>query len=127
MLRVLMYLQFLNQFVIQDKSFQSAVVDYFCSNASAETMSKVATNLVSTIIEKDKVLVKNGFIEKQDVNESKETTVIANYWVKQLSLNPHPFMEETYFKETFIDPQIVEVKKNDQEENNNRGADQMTR
>ena len=90
-------------------------------------MSKVATNLVSTIIEKDKVLVKNGFIEKQDVNESKETTVIANYWVKQLSLNPHPFMEETYFKETFIDPQIVEVKKNDQEENNNRGADQMTR
>ena len=122
-----MYLQFLNQFVIQDKSFQKAVEDYFCSNTSNEEMSKVATNLVSTIIEKDKVLVKNGFIEKEDVNESKETTVIANYWVKQLSLNPHPFMEETYFKETFIDPQIVEVKKNDQEENNNRGADQMTR
>ena len=90
-------------------------------------MSKVATNLVSTIIEKDKVLVKNGFIEKQDVDELKETKDIASYWVKQLSLNPHPFMDETYFKETFIDPQIVEVKKNDQEENNNRGADQMTR
>ena len=127
MLCVLMYLQFLNQFVIQDKSFQKAVEDYFCFNTSNETMSKVATNLVSTIIEKDKVLVKNGFVEKQEVNESKETTDIASYWVKQLSLNPHPFMEETYFKETFIDPQIVEVKKNDQEENNNRGADQMTR
>lgn len=122
-----MYLQFLNQFVIQDKSFQKAVEDNFCSNTSNKTMSKVATNLVSTIIEKDKVLVKNGYIEKQEVTESKETTNIANYWVKQLSLNPHPFMEETYFKETFIDPQIVEVKKNDQEENNNRGADQMTR
>ena len=36
-------------------------------------------------------------------------------------------MEETYFKETFIDPQIVQVKKNEEEENNNRGADEMTR
>ena len=127
MFRVIIYPKSLNQFVIQDKLFEKAVEDRFCSNASNETMSKVATNLVSTIIEKDKVLVKNGFIEKQDVNELKETKDIANYWVKKLSLNPHPFMEETYFKETFIDPQIVEVKKNDQEENNNRGADQMTR
>ena len=96
-------------------------------------MSKVAGNLVSTIIQKDKVLVKNGVMnqngkkEIDDVIEQKDKKDIASYWVNQLSLLPHPFMEETYFKETFIDPQIVQVKKNEEEENNNRGADEMTR
>lgn len=98
-------------------------------------MSKVATNLVSTIIERDKVTVKNG--SKSHINQNgiaetdddviKQTNEIANYWVSKLTLLPHPFMEETYFKETFIDPQIVQVKKNEEEENNNRGADEMTR
>ena len=98
-------------------------------------MSKVATNLVSTIIERDKVTVKNG--GKNHINQNgnaetdddviKQTEHIANYWVSKLALLPHPFMEETYFKETFIDPQIVQVKKNEEEENNNRGADEMTR
>ena len=96
-------------------------------------MSKVAGNLVSTIIQKDKVLVKNGVMnqngkkEIDDVIEQNNKKDIASYWVNQLSLLPHPFMEETYFKETFIDPQIVQVKKNEEEENNNRGADEMTR
>ena len=74
-------------------------------------MSKVAGNLVSTIIQKDKVLVKSGVMnqnckkEIDDVIEQKDKKDIASYWVNQLSLLPHPFMEETYFKETFIDPQ----------------------
>ena len=86
-------------------------------------MSKVATNIVSTIIQRDKVLIKNGGTHNEHQNrmpaieedvESTETNNTANYWVNQLTLLPHPFMEETYFKETFIDPQVVQVKKNDE-------------
>merc|ERR1712126_453570 len=105
------------------------------TNLREPTMSKVATNLVSTIIERDKVTVMNG--GKNHINQNgnaetdddviKQTKHIANYWVSKLALLPHPFMEETYFKETFIDPQIVQVKKNEEEENDNRGADEMTR
>ena len=99
-------------------------------------MSKVATNFVSTIIERDKVIIKNGGTNHENQDrmpaieedvEPTETNNTANYWVNQLTLLPHPFMEETYFKETFIDPQIVQVKKNEEEENANQGADEMTR
>ena len=104
---------------------------------SDQTMSKVAKNIVSTIIERDKVLIENGGSNRENQNrmmaaiqedvETAETKGNANYWVNQLALLPHPFMEETYFKETFIDPQIVQVKKNEDDENAKHGADEMTR
>ena len=87
-------------------------------------MSKAASSLVSTIIMKDKVPVKNGATagsenctsDNSDAKRVKEGHKDSKYWIDQLSLQPHPFMEEVYFRETFIDTQMVQIKKDSSEE-----------
>ena len=94
-------------------------------------MSKAASHIVSVIMD-DKVRIKNGINGKcvnptknsQDVDSSPECKH-AKYWVNQLSLKQHPFMDEAYFKDTFIDPQMVQVKKDSNEDNKAGGVDEM--
>ena len=87
-------------------------------------MSKAASSLVSTIIMKDKVSVRNVDTagsgncasDNSDAKKVKEGHKDSKYWIDQLSLQPHPFMEEVYFRETFIDTQMVQIKKDSSEE-----------
>ena len=98
-------------------------------------MSKAASNLVSSIIMKDKVLVKNGpnygsqnsISNNSDDAELREVNKYAKYWVDQLGLQQHPFMEEAYFRETFIDPQMVQVKKENNDDNKLTGGVEISR
>lgn len=98
-------------------------------------MSKAASNLVSNIIMKDIKVVKNGVnhgsqssvSNQPDNTELQEVTKSAKYWVDQLCLQQHPFMEEAYFRETFIDPQMVEVKKDSKGDNKLTGGIEATR
>ena len=95
-------------------------------------MSKAAKHIVSQVIMKDIVRIENGINGKgnnptknsEDVDPSPECKH-AKYWVNQLSLKQHPFMDEAYFKETFIDPQMVQVKKDSNEDNKIGGVDEM--
>ena len=98
-------------------------------------MSKAASNLVSNIIMKDIKVVKNGVnhgsqssvSNQPDNTELHEVTKSAKYWVDQLCLQQHPFMEEAYFRETFIDPQMVEVKKDSKGDDKLTGGIEATR
>lgn len=62
-------------------------------------------NLISEIITKDKVPAQNG-TDPCYLSFTKH----ARYWVDQLNLQQHPFMEEAYFRETFVDSQLVQLK-----------------
>ena len=59
-----------------------------------------------------------------DVNAPART---ARYWVKQLQLEAHPFMEGGYFKETFKDKTQVEVRGNDRGSGENASIDGFAR
>ena len=97
-------------------------------------MSKAASHIVSQVIMKDKVRVDNGINGKvlnstknsEDVEKSPECKS-AKYWVNQLSLKQHPFIDEAYFKETFIDTQMVQVAKDSNEDNKAGGVDEISK
>jgi len=50
----------------------------------------------------------------------------AKYWVDQLNLQQHPFMEETYFRDTFMDTQLVQVKRNNNDDKKIVGVDDFS-
>jgi hypothetical protein len=95
-------------------------------------MSKAAKHLVAQVIMKDVVRIENG-INGKGLNPTKNSEngepspecKHAKYWVNQLSLKQHPFMDEAYFKETFIDPQMVQIKKDSNEDNRAGGVDEI--
>ena len=42
-------------------------------------------------------------------------------------MKQHPFIDEAYFKETFIDPQMVQVAKDSNEDNKAGGIDEISK
>ena len=63
-------------------------------------------------------------IEQIDGQINRSTgTKNGRHWVDQLGLKQHPFMEEVYFRETFVDTQVVQVKGNNNNDTKNQRAD----